>query len=140
MVAMGRSLGSASALELANCYKDRLGGLIIESGFAYAAPLLQLLGVNVQRLGFTEEIGFRNVDKIRFFDKPTLIIHAEKDQIIPFSQAEALYQASGASRKTLLQVVGAGHNDLFAHGFNEYMAAIGTLIEVMPKESTPSAD
>lgn len=134
MIVMGRSLGSASALELANCYKDRVAGLIIESGFAYAAPLLRLLGVDVSKLGFTEEMGFRNVDKIAFFDKPTLIIHAEKDRIIPFSDAEALYRASRASLKTLVEIVGAGHNDLFAHGFKQYMTAIGTMIDTVKKE------
>ena len=45
-ILMGRSLGSASALELASSYKNRINALIIESGFAYAGPLLKLLGIN----------------------------------------------------------------------------------------------
>ena len=36
-IVMGRSLGSASALELASHHKDRIDGLVVESGFAYAA-------------------------------------------------------------------------------------------------------
>jgi pimeloyl-ACP methyl ester carboxylesterase len=84
LVVMGRSLGSASALELAFRHQDRLEGLIIESGFAYAGPLLKLLGVDVNALGFKEEAGFRHVDKIRQWTKPLLIIHAEFDHIIPW--------------------------------------------------------
>ena len=43
---MGRSLGSASVLELAATYREKVAGLIIESGFAQAGPLLRLLGIN----------------------------------------------------------------------------------------------
>ncbi|MCD6271949.1 MAG: alpha/beta hydrolase, partial [Deltaproteobacteria bacterium] len=36
LIIMGRSLGSASALEIAANYEDLIDGLIIESGFAHA--------------------------------------------------------------------------------------------------------
>ncbi len=58
VIVMGRSLGSASALELASRYEDRIAGLIIESGFARTGPLLQLLGVNLKAIGFCG--GFRD--------------------------------------------------------------------------------
>jgi fermentation-respiration switch protein FrsA (DUF1100 family) len=124
LVLMGRSLGSASVLELAACYEDRLNGLIVESGFAYAGPLLELLGMNARSLGFIEREGFRNVDKIRSFHKPVLIIHAEHDHIIPFSDAQALYDASLSRDKTLLKIPAANHNDIFIRGMTQYTAAI----------------
>jgi alpha-beta hydrolase superfamily lysophospholipase len=68
LLLMGRSLGSASVLELAVAYKNLIDGLIVESGFAYAGPLLTLLGIDFAALGFKEEKGFRNVDKMRNFD------------------------------------------------------------------------
>ena len=86
---MGRSLGSASVLELAAAYPEKVAGLIIESGFALAGPLLQLLGVNPASLGFTEESGFNHLAKIRTWHKPLLIIHAEFDHIIPFSDGSS---------------------------------------------------
>jgi fermentation-respiration switch protein FrsA (DUF1100 family) len=129
LILMGRSLGSASVLELAAGYPDGVDGLIVESGFAYAAPLLRLLGVDPVGIGFREEAGFANVDKIRRFPKPTLIIHAERDHIIPFSDAEALYAASNAPDKTLLKITGADHNDLYARGMTQYMAAVKSLAE-----------
>lgn len=124
LVVMGRSLGSASALEIAAAYPDRVSGLIVESGFAFAGPLLQLLGVNLGAIGFQETAGFRNVDKIKAYPGPTLIIHAEHDHIIPFSDGQALYNASGALDKTLLKIPHANHNDILLQGFAEYMAAI----------------
>ena len=120
---MGRSLGSASVLELAAAYKEFIDGLIVESGFAYAGPLLTLLGIDFAALGFKEEKGFRNVDKIKNFDKPTLIIHAEFDHIIPYSDGQTLYDACPSKDKKLLKIPGANHNDIFMRGLQEYLAA-----------------
>jgi fermentation-respiration switch protein FrsA (DUF1100 family) len=130
LVVMGRSLGSAAALELASQYQDNLDGLIVESGFAYATPLLQLIGVNVAALGFVEEEGFRQVDKIRQWTKPLLIIHAERDHIIPFAEGQALYEACPSPQKTLLKVPGANHNDILSVGFEAYMQAVVRLGEL----------
>jgi len=129
VIPMGRSLGSASVLELAQYYKSEIDGLIVESGFAYAGPLLRLLGVNTYAMGFKEEQGFRNIDKIQTFDKPTLIIHAEKDHIIPFSDGQALYEACNSPDKTFLEIPGANHNDIFMRGLSEYMAGVAAFVE-----------
>ena len=128
LVLMGRSLGSASVLELAFHYAHQINGLIVESGFAHAGPLLQLLGINTTALGFEESKGFRNVDKIASFKKPTLIIHAERDHIIPFSDGQALFDACRAPHKSLLKISGANHNDIFMYGLKDYMAAIQKLV------------
>ena len=58
LVVMGRSLGSAPALELAANRAEDLHGVIIESGFARIIFLLQLCGVPALQLGVTEEWGF----------------------------------------------------------------------------------
>lgn len=127
IIVMGRSLGSASAIEIAYSHKEKINGLILESGFAWAGPLLKILGIDPEAIGFKEETGFRNVDKIKAFDKPALIIHAEQDHIIPFSDGQALYNACSASDKTFLEIPGANHNDIFMRGLSEYMAAVKAL-------------
>ncbi len=126
---MGRSLGSASVIDLAAAHPDAYAGLIVESGFAYAAPLLRLLGIDLDRIGFSEAEGFRNVDKIRNVTRPTLVIHAEMDHIIPFSDGEALYNACGAAEKSFLPIPGANHNDILFKGLRPYMKAVTALIE-----------
>ena len=128
LLLMGRSLGSASVLELAAAHPDQAAGLIIESGFAFAGPLLQLLGINPQALGFTEETGFNHLAKIRTWHKPLLIIHAQFDHIIPYSDARALYDACPSREKTLVQIPGANHNDLFLVGLEQYLQAITTFV------------
>lgn len=128
LIIMGRSLGSASALELASQYKNDINGLIIESGFAYALPLLQLLGVNTEALGIKEEDGLNNIGKIMEFTNPTLVIHAERDHIIPFSDGKTLFESSRAQNKQFLKIPGANHNDIFAVGLKEYMNAVRQLV------------
>lgn len=127
-IVMGRSLGSASALEILQHYKDTIDGLIIESGFAYVGPLLRLLGIEMESLGIHEEDGFRNIDKIATFHKPALIIHAENDQIISFTEGQALYDACPAADKKLLMIPGANHNDIFLRGITAYMETVQDLI------------
>lgn len=128
-VVMGRSLGSASALELAAHYWSETDGLIIESGFARVAPLMRLLGVDMEALGIGEEQGFGNMEKIRRFAKPTLIIHAERDHIIPYAEGKALYEASSSGEKRFLTIFGANHNDIFLRGMGEYMEAVAALVK-----------
>jgi alpha-beta hydrolase superfamily lysophospholipase len=126
---MGRSLGSASAIELGYHYKESVAGMIIESGFARVSPLLRLFGIDPGRIGFREEMGFRHIEKIAAFDRPTLVIHAERDHLIPFEEGLLLYQACGAKDKTLLKIRGADHNDIFLLGINEYLDGLRGLIK-----------
>ena len=131
IVVMGRSLGSASVLELAEAYPDLIDGLIVESGFAHAGPLMTLLGIDLVALGFEDRKGFHNVDKIKSFDKPTLIIHAEFDHIIPFSDGQTLYDASPSTSKKLLKIPGANHNDIFMRGLQQYLAAVKDIVDTV---------
>ena len=126
---MGRSLGSASALELAAHYPERMDGLIIESGFSHVIPLLELLGLQIKSLGIKEKGGSRNIDKIKSFHKPTLIIHAEYDHIIPFSQGQDLYDASPSEDKRMLKIPRADHNTIFLYGMTEYLNAIKEFVD-----------
>lgn len=131
LILMGRSLGSASALELASQHPDRFQGLIVESGFANLSPLLQRLGLDVGAMGLKEDAVPSNLDKIARVQKPTLVIHAEQDHIIPFPDGEALFDASPAEDKTFLKIPGANHNDIFMRGFSEYMAAVKGLADTV---------
>ncbi len=128
LIPMGRSLGSASAIELAAAVPERIAGLIVESGFAYAGPLLRLLGADPARVGFREESAFRHIEKIGQVRKPVLIIHAEFDHIIPFSDGQALFDACPSPAKTLLKIPGANHNDILAHSPGDYFSSIQNLI------------
>jgi len=135
LVVMGRSLGSASALELAAGRQSEISGLILESAFAYGAPLLELLGVRIEDPDVVEEKVFGHVRKIKSFRKPVLIIHAEFDHIIPFSDGRALHDASGSESISFLEITGADHNDIFFRGLSKYMSAIHAFCNNLPAPS-----
>ena len=125
---MGRSLGSASAIELAAVHADRIAGLIVESGFADTAALLELLGIDVRGLGLHGQPLLRNVEQMSKIDAPTLIIHGENDHIIPHADGKALFDACPSPAKRMLTIPGADHNDLLARGFDDYMHAVRDLV------------
>ena len=139
LIVMGRSLGSASALELSAVEADRIDALIIESGFAHSQTLLRILGIDMTSIGITEAQGFRNIDKIRSFAKPTLVIHAENDHILPFADGRALFDACPAPDKKFLGIPNANHNDLFMVGLMEYMTAVVDLARKVHTEKPKPA-
>lgn len=126
LIIMGRSLGSAPALELISHYQEQIEGLIVESGFANLGRLYDTFGLEATE---DQQNSLSNVFKIRSFHKTTLIIHGENDTIVPFSNGQGLYEASGAKGKRLLRIPGAGHNDLLAIGMTPYMEAVTELVD-----------
>lgn len=125
---MGRSLGSAPAIHLARLRGELLAGLIVESGFADTLGLLSRVGVPVHRIRVPEDWRSFNLEGIAQVKAPTLIIHGEWDQIIPLGDGKALFDACGASKKELVVIPGAGHNDLLWVGMEQYMAAIAGFV------------
>jgi alpha-beta hydrolase superfamily lysophospholipase len=137
LLMMGRSLGSACAIHAAHDYPDRLKGLIIESGFAHAIPLLARLGLPQRFLSnLPDPIG--NVRKMTSVDLPLLVIHGERDNLIPVANGQALYDASPATIKHLLRVPHAGHNDLLFYAPDQYFAAIKQFLDAVTGETDTS--
>jgi alpha-beta hydrolase superfamily lysophospholipase len=129
VIVMGRSLGSAPAIELAASRSKELAGLIIESGFAKIVPLLELIGIPARSLGVTENHGPRNREKMEAVALPTLIMHAEDDEIIPIEDAELLFKANKDAKKVFFRVPRAGHNDIQMRAGDEYFDNIRELLK-----------
>lgn len=124
---MGRSLGSAAAIEVARYAGTKLAGLIVESGFADTFPLLARLGLPLE--GASEERhGFGNALKIGQITTKTLIIHGERDELIPAAQGKKLYDCSAARKKMLVLIPQAGHNTVMRLGRSRYFGAIQKLV------------
>jgi alpha-beta hydrolase superfamily lysophospholipase len=134
---MGRSLGSAPAIEIASKRMEKLAGVIIESGFAYSLPLLKLIGIPADVLGLEEKDGFRNFQKIAHITKPTLILHAQWDELIPLTEADTLLKLSGARRKELIVIPRAGHNDIMALCGLEYFKTIARFANSLKPRGKP---
>jgi pimeloyl-ACP methyl ester carboxylesterase len=126
LIVMGRSLGSACAIELASRHPGALKGIIIESGFAHVVPLLTRLGLPmIDRVRVPDPIN--NIGKMTLTTLPLLVIHGEDDSLIPVEEGQALHDASPATLKTIKRIRGAGHNDLLYYA-EEYFAAVEEFI------------
>jgi alpha-beta hydrolase superfamily lysophospholipase len=126
---LGRSFGSLSAVELAYSHPDDLRGLIVESGssnnfrhlFSYIVPLDHPI--------VRDDSPFLNKVKLRSISRPTLIIHAEKDSLIPVDEAKEMYENSAAEDKRLVIIPNAGHDDLFTVGREQYYGVIEEFVK-----------
>ena len=92
---MGRSLGSISALELAYRYPDSIRGLIIESGFCSVVRIIRHLNIPAPGIDL-EKIDQECVEMIRKISVPALVMHGERDTLVPVKEAKDLYQELGS--------------------------------------------
>jgi fermentation-respiration switch protein FrsA (DUF1100 family) len=117
----GESLGAAVATELAA--RRTSAALVLESPFSSLADMANRL---VPFLGTALIRGFDTRAKIERVRCPLLIIHGDTDQIIPISQARAVFAAANEP-KTFWPVHRAGHNDLLYHAGEDYVAHLKCL-------------
>lgn len=125
---MGKSIGSAPAIDITVFNQDIVSGLIIQSGFCNTMPLLDFFGIDVNGMGLTELNGFLNLEKSAEIQKQVLIIHGQNDNIIPLLDAELIHREIPARYKALIVVPGAGHTDIIEKGGKEYFRLISDFI------------
>lgn len=102
ILVFGRSVGAGPSVELATHYP--VAGLILESAFTSAFRV-------ITRIPLFPFDKFNNLRKISTLSCPLLIIHGQKDEVIPFWHGETLY-AKAPTPKMRLWVESANHNDL----------------------------
>jgi uncharacterized protein len=130
MFIMGRSLGSLCAIEIAFRNKS-IPGLIIESGSATNfRNYLAMYGlIPLDHPVWEEGRDFFNKEKIRSITMPTLIMHAEEDSLIPVSEANILFENSGAKNKKLVIIPGADHNTIMFTDGELYFNNLARFVE-----------
>ena len=120
----GQSLGTAAAADVAA--RRECGALVLESGLSSAADMAGVVMPWLPRFvrGLTKN-KLDTVSKLPRVRCPVLVVHGDRDEIIPAAQGRKLFDAA-PERKRLLVVEGAGHNDLSIVGGGKY---IDTLAE-----------
>lgn len=124
---MGRSLGSAPAVHLAAQFPQALRGLIVESGFADAPSLFRRLGILTQAHRHPD-YPFNNAEKVKNIHLPLLVIHGERDTLLPVEHGQQLYDASPSDQRMIVRIPGAGHNDILLYS-DVYFAALKQFME-----------
>lgn len=111
----GRSLGTGPAVALAAKYN--VAGLVLVSPFT---SIRSLFRAQVGSLADMVEDRFQNAESIRKVTSPTLIIHGQKDTLIPIDHGKVLYDTL-RSRKMMVCPATMGHN-------TSLLKNIGTLV------------
>ncbi|MBF0132483.1 MAG: alpha/beta fold hydrolase [Magnetococcales bacterium] len=124
---MGRSMGSAAAIEIAVRRPEKIKGLILESGFAFSIALIERLG-GLSLEGVQESEGFDSLEKMRTIRTPSLLIHGEEDVLIPVTDSQALFDICPAENKKLVRIPNSGHNDLMMNGISIYFESIAQFV------------
>jgi fermentation-respiration switch protein FrsA (DUF1100 family) len=119
IVVYGRSVGSGPSVWLASTHP--VGGLVLES--AFASPFRV-----VTRVRLLPWDPFPNLERMASLKCPVLVIHAEHDELIPFSQGRALF-AAAPEPKTFAPMTNAGHADIPFVDEAAYGAAISAFFE-----------
>lgn len=108
LAVIGESLGSAVAVRLA--VERPVGALVLEAPFtsAVAVGAAAYPWLPVRLLMWDR---YDTASIIARVQAPLLVIHGERDTIVPIEQGRALF-AAAPEPKTFLAINGAGHNDL----------------------------
>jgi len=131
-IIFGRSLGGAVAVDLATHAKA--GALIIESTFTSIRTLTRLVfPLPLPAL----PVKYDSLSKIGQLEMPLLVIHGERDELIPFAEGQALFKAA-PEPKTWYPIPGAGHNDTYLAGGENYFRQLAAFAGSLP--DGPRAD
>jgi pimeloyl-ACP methyl ester carboxylesterase len=101
LVAYGRSLGGAAACALAA--RRDVAALVLESSFTSVRAMAAGLGVP----GFLVLDPFDSAAVLAGYEGPVLVLHGERDRIVPVAHGERLAEITGSE----LVRMPCGHND-----------------------------
>jgi pimeloyl-ACP methyl ester carboxylesterase len=102
IVGYGRSLGGGAICQLAATRP--LAALILESTFSSVADLARPMGVP----RWLVRDHFDNVSVLREYGGPVLLLHGDRDRVIPVTHGERLHDEA---RQSTLHLMNCGHND-----------------------------
>lgn len=118
---LGESLGGAVGLALALESPPR--GLVLRSTFTSVKDMARLHYPIVP--GFMVVDAYPGLARIARLRAPVLVIHGDRDDIVPLSHGEALF-AAAPGPKAMRVFPGLGHNDLVALAGRAYAEAVAS--------------
>src|SRR5215208_260473 len=126
VVLYGQSLGTAAVGDVAA--RRECGALVLESGLSSAADMAAVVMPWLPRFvrGLTKN-KLDTVSKLPRVTCPVLVVHGDRDEIIPFAQGRRLFDAA-PEPKRLIIIEGAGHNDLSNVGGEKYIDTLSEFV------------
>jgi pimeloyl-ACP methyl ester carboxylesterase len=127
LVFWGRSLGgpiAAAATRVA-----RPDGLILESSFADKAAVVRSHPV-LRMLNVFSAYRFETVKLLTDFSGPVLVLHGNRDSVVPFALGRELHGLLNAPKR-FVEVAGADHNDLIDASRTDYWTPVLDFISAL---------
>jgi fermentation-respiration switch protein FrsA (DUF1100 family) len=106
IVGWGRSLGGGAVCALAR--ERPLGALVLESTFSSVSGMARRMGLPTWLAPLLLRDRFDNLGALQRFARPVLLMHGERDEVIPPAEAELLREARADIEFHWLP---CGHND-----------------------------
>lgn len=124
IIFFGRSLGAAVALEVVT--QKRARSIIMESAFTSTKDMANAI-VLFRLFSWAIPPNYHNLAKIGRIHIPLLIIHGDHDEIVPFHMGQTLFAAAN-DPKYFLKLAGAGHNDTYVVGGEDYFKTFSKFV------------
>ncbi len=145
IILQGNSMGAATVLMTSGeTLPDQVKGIVADSSYStvkdelahqlksiYGLPAFPLLDVTSViakiRAGYTLQEASA-VDQVRKNTRPLLLIHGDKDDLVPTGMADILYNAAGGD-KELWIVEDAGHTKAYDNRTKEYEGKLSDFLD-----------
>ncbi len=124
VVLFGESLGSAVAVDLAVSLPCR--ALVLEAPFTSVPDMARVLLPFFPRSFVRTQ--YDNLAKVRNLRVPLLVLHGERDEVVPFAQGRRVFEAAPAPKR-FYAIPGAGHNDTYLVGGDAYWSAVAEFLD-----------
>ena len=125
IVSFGESLGAAVALQLALDVEVR--GLVLESPFTSVPDMARAVYPLLPLWPFVRT-RYDNLAKAPRLKVPLLVLHGDKDEVVPFTQGRRVFDAA-PEPKRFFAIPGAGHNDTYTTGGEAYWRVLKEFLE-----------
>ena len=127
LVLFGESLGAAVALDLA--VAEPAAALVLESPFT-SVPDMARTTIFAPLAPFVRT-RYDNMAKIGRLRMPLLVLHGDRDGVVPFPLGRRLFEAA-PEPKRFYAIPGADHNDTYLVGGSAYWKALASFLENLP--------
>ena len=126
VIQWGRSIGSVAAAHAASRFAP--DAVVLESPFPDTAAILAGNPV-LMFLSLVSTYRFPVSQLLDAYDGPLLVIHGDRDTIIPFRAGQEVFNRARGNRKILAVIPGADHNDLHVTNPALYWKAIDGFVD-----------
>lgn len=133
VIYLGRSLGGPVAARASTV--EAPDGLILEATFPDKFTLLEEYPWPLRALAFFSRYRFDTIAHLSEFERPVLVLHGDRDRIVPLEVGKELYRQIPADRKEFVLFEGSGHGDLYSTQPERYWETLREFAESL-REAT----